>query len=1429
MKIKEKQGFKQIYGLCSALALFLCGLLLLPLPTGAVTRAAENGFLDENYNMTEEYSALLSEECNLYSSLDTTAQKAVSKSVLNLINDYRKELLDVQSHPDADKRLLSKEIKLAYTKGCAAGRLGWIYYYNSPRFENSDSISEIDKAFSDFIAEINSATDSAVLSARSEVIAAQMNRKVYSLLIKELSESGDSLASASVIAGGLSKVELIDAPDLFALELAEILASTEQSLKLQRGRDLLSDELQKIFKIILPSADYSSDKNIALFAYKLKNANSIQDMNTALQSTLDTLLEVSDNELYTFLYRSELKESIAAATLKASSEERSAELLYLFDSFSLLSSKAQTKDEIRGILFAAGGESDRKLIEIEKQFNGEGGFIDVTSKEMLTLEVIRAKTLKECYTASLQVRGEIDIVLEPYEHADFNSRIDESFKDFLKNLYAISGYLNFEQSCEKLLKDRLENISKILHEAKAERFLLDHKKILQKSSEELSADDEIALRHALSDYGKLEAEVRDALKSQINSIAKKYNSVLSQIIRSKLIDDALYLDLCEAICKELREIPKDNIDEYYNNCDRILQKSETLAEIIVAYRSVCTDELYGSFNSEERENIILVCRESCASISSVNLNDAAIFDTELKEILEDSKLKMSRIYQGVRIRIASRNSENAEIKAIAAEANAKIKASYDKVDMIAIADKAIFKINRLLTVDAIALYCDESTYSISKMEFLSTDEKETATSKIASLKKSLSGDAQIAENVTVLNFIWESFCEKLKEICDNADQTNLLRSREEHISLLDKEVESLAEDLRGMAHLSSAKSEEYLNKAIQLQSSFSAKAVSAASSEKVKELYKETLENLNSIRISASGENLNNYKVILKEKLLEFKNISVNYSAENYNTILSIISESIAKLDTLGSIADCNALLTSTQQRIDSVKDLLDEAKEDAINKLEALATTYRSQSELYSSAAMSGIEQILSEGKRIINSFSQISEIPTLKAELDERLASLRSVKKDYLTTSPSGLSFSTSEVEYPLQYDFSTGYWGLIYAPSSLPPDAQLSLLPHTLGDLDEIKSLIRKAAKEGTISYKGGSLDASIKELIKDGEAAFGFDINLSGDVQLDFPITMQMLLPSELKQEKVLGIAFLTEDGKVEFYGIEQRGMLISFPLERFSTYYVIVEGSLSLLPLITVLTFTIIIEFLVLGILLFVRFKRRRKENDSMLPMLSSYFFSPLGAIGATKIRPSGAVSASILLSVAALALGCGIALLIRAELRDSSQKKKNINVKAQAKQTEAKKQERLSASAEKPLLRAKVYSLKSAESLEEKVQRLLEENSGEDIHGTISLKQKVEADLSDYTMDFEEEEDEEDNGFRKERRHKCEVNLDVIESCFEAGDLVTLDALKHKRIAPKKADYVKILARGALSKPLVIEAHDFSRAAEEMLKAVGGEAIRIKR
>ena len=95
--------------------------------------------------------------------------------------------------------------------------------------------------------------------------------------------------------------------------------------------------------------------------------------------------------------------------------------------------------------------------------------------------------------------------------------------------------------------------------------------------------------------------------------------------------------------------------------------------------------------------------------------------------------------------------------------------------------------------------------------------------------------------------------------------------------------------------------------------------------------------------------------------------------------------------------------------------------------------------------------------------------------------------------------------------------------------------------------------------------------------------------------------------------------------------------------------------------------------------------------------------------------------------------------------------------------------------------------------------------------------------------DIEQIEDEQYEHSTGAPRHKAEINLDVIEQRFRNGEVVTLEALKRKRLVSKKTDHVKILARGALSSALVVEAHDFSRAAEEMLKAAGGEAIRIKK
>jgi large subunit ribosomal protein L15 len=76
--------------------------------------------------------------------------------------------------------------------------------------------------------------------------------------------------------------------------------------------------------------------------------------------------------------------------------------------------------------------------------------------------------------------------------------------------------------------------------------------------------------------------------------------------------------------------------------------------------------------------------------------------------------------------------------------------------------------------------------------------------------------------------------------------------------------------------------------------------------------------------------------------------------------------------------------------------------------------------------------------------------------------------------------------------------------------------------------------------------------------------------------------------------------------------------------------------------------------------------------------------------------------------------------------------------------------------------------------------------------------------------------------FEPFRTHTQPVNLDDLETRFDAGAEVTLEALTGKGLATRKGVPVKVLARGELSKGLTIHAHKFSAAAREKIEAAGG-------
>lgn len=67
------------------------------------------------------------------------------------------------------------------------------------------------------------------------------------------------------------------------------------------------------------------------------------------------------------------------------------------------------------------------------------------------------------------------------------------------------------------------------------------------------------------------------------------------------------------------------------------------------------------------------------------------------------------------------------------------------------------------------------------------------------------------------------------------------------------------------------------------------------------------------------------------------------------------------------------------------------------------------------------------------------------------------------------------------------------------------------------------------------------------------------------------------------------------------------------------------------------------------------------------------------------------------------------------------------------------------------------------------------------------------------------------------------VNLYQIEEKFNNGDVVNRETLAEKGLIKGNKDGVKVLAVGDLTKKLTVEVNKISSAAEEKIKAAGGE------
>lgn len=1422
MEFKKKQAYKPFCSFTVSLIL-LCVLTLSAMCICVSASDQDVNFLVENYNITEQYSSRLSDEIGNYSAIDDSADKSVSKAAVAVVNLYRKQLLDLQSHPEVSLRSLAREAELAYQKGCAAGRLAWIYNYNLPRLSLENSKNIVGTLYSQYLAEIDASADSAVLAARADAICSKMNTGLYREMLNELRLETDSLSASSIIVGGIDDLSGIVSYDLFGSEHAELYFRVVRLLFLQRSRDDLAAQAESLFAIIRPGENYTANHSVALFSYKLKNADNVRAMNEAAITLFDELLPNDEMQVYICLYVSDLKNRIADIAQKASLDGKAASFAPAFDNYTIALGRASAKDNISESIYSQMDPTEANAMKISEEFNSEGGRIDsCNTKRELEIEIIRARHMIASCKDMLDTLDKIKIVLQPYDTSAYITKADEIYCRALEVLRALYENVEFEKACRAVTTDFKKKFSTLLDEAKAERFLSDFRDLISKPGEELTTSSELEARRALNDYMKLEPTVKSMLSSQINSIAEKYNIILCIKIRSLVDKDALYLDLCETFCSELKKLSKDNIESYYNNCDLICKKADTLRELFVAYRAVCSGELYVLFNSGERESLTFVCRDTAKRLSALNVNDKAMFEEDIKSILADAKVELHRINEQVRLRVAARDSVNTQIKTILSQTTAKIKSSYNITEITSLTDKAIFKINRLLTSDAVKSKSEALKYSVNSMKFIDSATRADLISKIDALAKSLCDDALSSENLTVLSFVWNEFCNNIGELETSALTNDLEGARKEYLKISESERLSTFDKLNQMSHLKPEEDNEFYEKINSIFIRFKSEITTVQSSGAVKSLYEQSLVNIDSLLVAARETNLANYKVVVSSALENLKGTQSDYSEANYNRILQIIAEAKEGLITLGSIDKCSALLEEAEHKISLINNLLDDARDKALSDIDMSFEKYKSKAPLYSSAALEKLERIVAEAKQKLSEFKLIGDIPALESYAQSVLDNLKNVRRDYITNAPSGITFVADGTRYPNGYDIGNGLWGLIHMPDALPSDSVLQISAVRDESLKKLEKLIRKAAKSGNMKGSGEISQAVLKQ-IKKCDIALGFDISVSNIATAFSDCELQLLLPQELEAENILGVVFVDDNGNVEFYTVKQKDMLLSLSLNHFSSYYVIVENTVNLMPLIIFLTILIFIEFVTLIFILILRFNRKRKD-DNMIPLLSLFPIAPFTSFSLSRIKPTGAVTTTVLLTVAVLALGCTVALLARLELKDRRSLRLVKPNGERNDPTDRQRSERVLSSAnDTPMLGAKKQRLKAAAATAEDPYYV--EGGTRSAVGTIEKEDGIDDDMIEILDTVPD--NLSDDSYRN-AKHKAEINLDVIEAAFSEGDLVTLDAMKRKHLIPKKTDYIKVLARGALSKPLIIEAHDFSRAAEEMLLAVGGEAIRIK-
>lgn len=1422
-------------------SIIILALLCLTLLTsvGILPVSASETVLNANYAKYKAVRDELDSEMEAYLALDTTDEKSISHKTNSIIGEYAKQAVDLNSSPESQTEDLTERFDLLLAKGKLAGKIAWIANLHTKANPSETMLTKL----SELRAKVDAKTSPYDLAENSEfanTVCIEMSRTVFCELIQNETRENDSEKAIAILRNGIAKIELCSYADIDGAEFLSIYNEVMRVVSLQRCRDGAEKELNKVYVIIKGSSDGFLENSFVKAFFATVDGNlhvdeslSVKDINAALITAANGILdeEIASGDKYVFAYRESLKSSFERSAVQATATGVFAPISENLSNYAKDLYKAQTKDKISALISAE--ETNTDLLGLVSEYTDNGGILDACdSAEAMDKEYTRASHRVAWYREYAACKQSIqDILFVPAK--DISDKLTSYARD---NIYLVIDAeiksadmlnTNAEEIILASLKKGRLSLEDLLCDAKAEKFCIDNKAILEDTS--IDENDRSLLEKAMSEYDsilKSDELTAEKLKPQKNVLNDKYKELIKFFVSSTATgDDASFIiNAINAISSDLAPYElKEKADEY-------LLRAEALGVLQKKYASVTDDPSYQSYDSDSKSSLSADYRIAANAILYSVASDSSL-QKKLDKINADAELSIERHAAIAKIRLAAKDSSLSDVQKTLEDAQKEVNEETDIEKIHKLRDSAILRIECQKKSDEMRKEVNALKAEIDGLRALDAASKTVLKGEADLLFASCNLAANAADKATLDN-IAADFENKLASLKAKAEKNALAEGKRQFIEEIKKAAKDAKTTVNGYSFINYSvqnASSEFLLKLDAITRSFENNANDNSTGwNELDSLKTLAFEDISKTLTDAYSAECAGARASAKDSVKAAFTMPDHYSEANRATIEKIISDTSNALDGAGTVERILSLRDTAIYDIKKVYTLLDEAKESAKNKLNALYTSLKKDKDCYSESVWAEIQELYEHTSAEISQLSEFEDKDKADAIANERCALMKAKRKDKVITQAQS-TLDKSSV-YPSGFDISAnGYAATLSAKGQIVSDAYFSVFPFSN---ENAVKLIRKAIKSGNVFLSSGAeAGKSLLKSLRGCNVLAGLNIDYSASKSaINGMYSISLLLPDTLDTGDILGVVYIGSDGGIEYFECNIDQKTLSFEIPHFSSFYIISEKTVNLMPLIVTLSIILLVEIAVISLLIM-----RRRKGEKETSLASFLPFLPVAALA--KITPAGAIPTAVILGLLALCAGGIIAWLISREINQSLKNKKaklsdkalpspasvhaismpknapsNLSRLSAPKKTE--KDSGITDNVE-DLDMSKIFPEPEKILVLEAVTVEEADDLMSDAEAKASLKDAKEEDLAGATYSH--------------KGKKYEVNIDVISATFNSGETVSLEALKEKGLVSKNAKAVKILARGTLDKPLTVIAQDFSTAAIKMITLTGGHAMIVER